>query len=321
MLRRGRTRSSHAGSHQLAVAEQEHHSRHDDGAHDERVEQHGAGQADAEQLDHPLAAEDERAEHEHHDRGRGGDRPTGRRQTVGDRLARVAAAVPLLVDAADQEHLVVHREAEQDREHQDREERPRSDPSGRCRSAKRPSPSGRSRSRRRSAAPTESRFITAAVSGTSTLRNTAISSRKLSSTTTPMNSGSLRRQHVAEVVEDRGVAADQDLQTGTAAGRRDDMVAHGVQERGRRGGLRASPSGRRWRSPPRASVRGDERTSAPPHRRRQACAPRPARRARSGGRAARVDLRDELQRAVVARAEALGQQVVGLCAWSYWPGQ
>ena len=39
-------------------------------------------------------------------------------------------------------------------------------------------------------APAESRFITAAIAGISRLRNTAVSSRKESSTTTPMNSGS-----------------------------------------------------------------------------------------------------------------------------------
>ena len=42
-----------------------------------------------------------------------------------------------------------------------------------------------------SAAPVESMFITAAVSGIAMLRNTTISSRKLSSTTMPTNSGSL----------------------------------------------------------------------------------------------------------------------------------
>ena len=41
------------------------------------------------------------------------------------------------------------------------------------------------------AAPADSRFITAAVSGMSRLRNTAINSKKLSRTTIPMNNGSL----------------------------------------------------------------------------------------------------------------------------------
>ena len=41
------------------------------------------------------------------------------------------------------------------------------------------------------AAPAASRFITAAVSGISTLRNAIISSRQPSSTITKMNSGSL----------------------------------------------------------------------------------------------------------------------------------
>jgi len=42
---------------------------------------------------------------------------------VADGLAVVAPAVPLLVDTADEEHLVVHRQSEQDREHQHRQER------------------------------------------------------------------------------------------------------------------------------------------------------------------------------------------------------
>jgi len=42
-----------------------------------------------------------------------------------------------------------------------------------------------------SAAPTDSRFMTEAMAGISRLRNTAISSRKASTTTTAMNSGSL----------------------------------------------------------------------------------------------------------------------------------
>jgi hypothetical protein len=46
------------------------------------------------------------------------------------------------------------------------------------------------------AAPADRRFMTAAVSGITMLRNTAISSRKLSTTTTPMNSGSLRDRTV-----------------------------------------------------------------------------------------------------------------------------
>ncbi len=52
-------------------------------------------------------------------------------------------------------------------------------------------------------------FITAAVSGISRLRNTAISSRKLSSTTTPMNSGSLRASTWLKSSKIGGVAAHQ----------------------------------------------------------------------------------------------------------------
>ena len=47
-----------------------------DHSHDQRVEEHGAGEAEAEHLDHDLSAEDERGEYQHHDRGRGRDRPS-----------------------------------------------------------------------------------------------------------------------------------------------------------------------------------------------------------------------------------------------------
>ena len=107
----------------VGLAEQQHQRRHEHRAYEERIERDGAGEPDAEQLDHPLTAEHERREHQEHDRRRRGDRAAGRGQAVGDRGAVVPAPMPLLVDAADQEHLVVHREPEQDREHDHRQER------------------------------------------------------------------------------------------------------------------------------------------------------------------------------------------------------
>ena len=80
------------------------------------------------------------------------------------------------------------------------------------------------------AAPTDSRFITEAVSGISRLRNTTISSRKLSSTTIPMNSGSLPDRTLAKSSKIAVVTADEDVQPGAAGGGRDHRVANVVEQ-------------------------------------------------------------------------------------------
>ena len=88
-----------------------------------------------------IVAEHEAAEHADHDRGGGGDDPGGGGEAVGDRVGVVAGAVVLLLDAGEEEHLVVHREAEHDREEHHR--RPRLDRPGlarRRRGRSRPSP-------------------------------------------------------------------------------------------------------------------------------------------------------------------------------------
>ena len=69
---------------------------------------------------------------------------------------------PLLVHAADQEHLVVHRQAEQDREHHHRQER-LDRPGARRPSGPARKPSWKTRVTTPNAAPAASRFITAAV--------------------------------------------------------------------------------------------------------------------------------------------------------------
>ena len=134
---------------------------------------------------------DERAEHEDHDQRGRRDRPA--------RCARVRARPPCRVSplasyssriACEHEHLVVHREAEQHREHHHGDER--DDGHGAVEPDERPwpSPTGTPRRSRRTRPPTDSRFITAAVSGMSTEWNTSISSRNDSSTTAPMKYGS-----------------------------------------------------------------------------------------------------------------------------------
>ena len=76
----------------------------------------------------------------------------------------------------------------------------------------------------------------AAASGIAMLRNTAISSRKLSTTTIARNSGSLRERR-GEVVEDRRLPPDEHAQTRSSRGGRYHLVADRVQQRGRRGVL------------------------------------------------------------------------------------
>ena len=103
---------------------------------------------------------------------------------------RRARCEPLLVDARDEEDLVVHREPEHDREQHHGDEgvdRPGSTPNRppsqpRWKIAWTITPSD---------APIESRFMTAACSGISSERKTTSSSSAESATTMPMNSGSL----------------------------------------------------------------------------------------------------------------------------------
>ena len=81
------------------------------------------GEADAHHLDDAVVLEQEAAEDDDHDRGRGGDDPGRGGQAVGHRRAAVAGAVPLLPDPGEQEHLVVHRQAEHDGEQHHRHPR------------------------------------------------------------------------------------------------------------------------------------------------------------------------------------------------------
>ncbi len=66
-----------AGQCPVGFSCDEHQAGHEDHADDQRVEQHRAGEAEAEQFDDSFTAEDEGAEDEHHDDRRGGDRAIG----------------------------------------------------------------------------------------------------------------------------------------------------------------------------------------------------------------------------------------------------
>ena len=85
------------------------------------VQQHRDGEAEAHLLEHHEVAGREAREHGDHDQRRAGDDAGGRADALGDRQAccrRVRSQ--RLLDAAEQEDLVVHREAEQDGEEEQR---------------------------------------------------------------------------------------------------------------------------------------------------------------------------------------------------------
>ena len=88
-------------------------------------------------------------------------------EAVGDRRLVVVPPVPLLAHAREQEDLVVHREPEQHREQEDRDPRLDLRRLLRARSA-RPSRAGRRARARRRSAPTDSRFMSTALSGSTT---------------------------------------------------------------------------------------------------------------------------------------------------------
>ena len=142
---------------------------------------------------------------------------------------RVAVADPLLADARDQEHLVVHREAEHDREHEHRD--PRLDRALlHAEHARRASPSWKTATVTPSAPPMLSRFISAAWIGITSERKITNSSSAESTITIAMNSGSLPAEHVREVDRAGREPADQRLHAVLALERRQHVVAQVVDE-------------------------------------------------------------------------------------------
>ena len=119
----GRIRSSHAGRCQARWPSRliaDGHQHHPDQGH---VEQDGGAETEPEQLAGDVRAQHERVEDADHDQCRARD-DRRRAGHAGDQAgARVPAQPVLLPDPAEQEDLVVHREPEQDREHQHRRER------------------------------------------------------------------------------------------------------------------------------------------------------------------------------------------------------
>ncbi len=104
----------------VPLAEQLHHGRQQHRANDGRVDQDRRREAEAHLLDVDLVQRHEDREHRDHHERRARHRRRGALDARRDRLLRRHAAVDELLDPAEDEHVVVHREAEQ---HDEQEER------------------------------------------------------------------------------------------------------------------------------------------------------------------------------------------------------
>src|SRR6266566_2878784 len=107
----------------VPVAQQAHDSRHHERSHQRGVDGDGDRQPDADGLDDHHLGEAEGHEHSEHDRRSARDEACGPLEAARHRPRVVASANVLLVDAADEQHLVVHRQAEHDREQDHRDAR------------------------------------------------------------------------------------------------------------------------------------------------------------------------------------------------------
>ena len=140
----------------------------------------------------------------------------GALEPVRDRAVVVVLLVPGLAHARDEEDLVVHREAEEHREEEDRDPaldlRELVEPGERC--PRRPT-GRRPRARRRLAA-TESRFSSTAFSGRTSERNARISSRYVSTSTASTSHGKCRTSGAGSR---RPAAARRRRSTRTPAGK------------------------------------------------------------------------------------------------------
>jgi hypothetical protein len=136
-----------------------------------------------------VLAEDEGEEHGDHHGGAGCDDPGGLGEAVGDGERVVAGPVVLLLDPGQEEDFVVHREPEQDREDADGQQDRDRGGLRECRPDPRAVPADREREDAERAA-LASRFMITALRGTTTERNTIISSTNETSSTPPKKRGS-----------------------------------------------------------------------------------------------------------------------------------
>ena len=256
---------------------------------------------DAELLDHDVDLDGEAEEDGDHDRRGRGDDPAGRGEAADHAAVRVPGVQPVLADPREQEDLVVHRQAEQDREQQDRASSSTPASRGRGRAAPRPSPTGRRRSARRTPPPIDSRFIAAALTGTTTERNTIPSSSTETPTTNPTTTHSRCGEHVGDVGEQRRGAGDLDARRVPSA-RRSSTRSRVRSSVGPKVGSASKIAQCTVRS---RTCTGD--TAAMSSR----AATLRARRSTSAS-SSRLGVGHEQHRPVGARTELLGDQVVGL---------
>jgi hypothetical protein len=104
----------------VGPAEQRDHRRDQQAAHDHRVDQDAGPQPGGQDLQVGLRAGGHGQEAQHQDRRRAGDQAPGPAQALHHGVPGVTRTVIGLPDAGEDEHLVVHRQAEQEREHHQR---------------------------------------------------------------------------------------------------------------------------------------------------------------------------------------------------------
>jgi hypothetical protein len=93
----------------VVLAKEVHGGRDEQQADERRVQREGDGDAEAHLLEGDELAGGKASEDDDDDRRRPGDQARSRRHPVHDRAWSVAGLAPPLVDAAEQEHLVVHK--------------------------------------------------------------------------------------------------------------------------------------------------------------------------------------------------------------------
>ena len=118
--KRSARRPSGPGRPPVPATEQAHRRRHEQHANDGRVQQNCKGHPDADALDGDRLGQRERGEHGDHDQRGAGDHAGRLGQAVGDGRRVVAGPAVRLLDPRQEQHLVVHGQADQDREHDDR---------------------------------------------------------------------------------------------------------------------------------------------------------------------------------------------------------
>ena len=116
-----RMRATASGSFQFHAPKQRHERRHQDRSDDGGVEQDAEAEPGRHHLQVGPRPGGEGRERQEQDQGRAGDQPPGAPDPQDHRLVGGRAGVVLLPDPGQDEHLVVHREPEEEREDHQRD--------------------------------------------------------------------------------------------------------------------------------------------------------------------------------------------------------